>query len=452
VALSDVIIIGAGIAGLAASCELASAGVFVHVIEARRRVGGRIFSEAGGEIELGAEFIHGKPPVIWEPLQQVAVELVEVQGENWCVSRGQLTPCDFFSEVDKILQQMDDTVPDESFLQFLERCCPDRQKDSGWEEVKQHAIGYVTGFNAADPALVGVHWLVQGMRAEEAVAGDRTFRLRGGYRQLVELFHARAITRRVQIHPSTVAEQIRWKPGWVEVLVNRVGRPDVFRAPKLIVTLPLGVLKAPVGQSGSVQFTPPLPPSKLDALDKLEMGQVIRVTLRFRERFWENLSPPGKSEILAELGFLFSQDQWFPTWWTKMPEHTPIITGWAPFRAAERLSGRDESFVIQRSLQSLGQLLGVTPQQLQNPLQDAHFHDWQSDPFSRGAYSYGKVGADGAQRALAEPLDNTLFFAGEATDVTGNNGTVHGAIASGYRAARQMLEGAAMAGWKRRQS
>jgi monoamine oxidase len=73
-------------------------------------------------------------------------------------------------------------------------------------------------------------------------------------------------------------------------------------------------------------------------------------------------------------------------------------------------------------------------------LEDAHTHDWQTDPFSLGAYSYGKVGCDGAQEALAEPLENTLYFAGEATDTTGNNGTVHGAIASGNRAAEQILE------------
>jgi monoamine oxidase len=73
-------------------------------------------------------------------------------------------------------------------------------------------------------------------------------------------------------------------------------------------------------------------------------------------------------------------------------------------------------------------------------LEAAYFHDWQSDPFSRGAYSYGKVGSDGAQQALGSPVENVLFFAGEATDVSGHNGTVHGAIASGYRAAEEILQ------------
>ena len=76
---------------------------------------------------------------------------------------------------------------------------------------------------------------------------------------------------------------------------------------------------------------------------------------------------------------------------------------------------------------------------LESCLEAASFHDWQSDPFSRGAYSYAKVGADGAQKALGAPVENTLFFAGEATDTSGHNGTVNGAIASGYRAAAEII-------------
>jgi monoamine oxidase len=139
------------------------------------------------------------------------------------------------------------------------------------------------------------------------------------------------------------------------------------------------------------------------------------------------------------MSFLFGQDDWFPTWWTANPAKIPIITGWAPFRSAERLSGKSPSFVAEHSLQTLSTLLRVSQSELEKILEDAHFHDWQTDPYSRGAYSYGKVGANEAQQILTEPIDDTLYFAGEATDTTGNNGTVHGAIASGYRAAQQIL-------------
>ena len=146
-----------------------------------------------------------------------------------------------------------------------------------------------------------------------------------------------------------------------------------------------------------------------------------------------------KRKTLSGMSFLFSDDDWFPTWWTASPAKLPIITGWAPFRCAEQLSGKNRSFVIDRSLQTLSRLLNFNLEELTHLLDDAYFHDWQNDPFSRGAYSYGGVGADGAQQALASPIENTLFFAGEATDITGHNGTVHGAIASGHRAAEEIL-------------
>ena len=170
------------------------------------------------------------------------------------------------------------------------------------------------------------------------------------------------------------------------------------------------------------------------------MGRVIRLTLRFRERFWDAIKPLGARKSLSGMSFLFCQDDWFPTWWTASPAKWPILTGWAPFRSADRLSGHDRGFVVRRALETLSSLLRVGPSELENLLEDAHTHDWQTDPFSLGAYSYGKVGSDGAQEALAEPVENTLYFAGEATDTTGNNGTVHGAIASGNRAAEQILE------------
>lgn len=121
-----------------------------------------------------------------------------------------------------------------------------------------------------------------------------------------------------------------------------------------------------------------------------------------------------------------------------MPEKLPFLVGWAPFHSAERLSGQNESFVAEQSIKALHRLLGVSVQELNTLLEHAYFHDWQNDPFSRGAYSYGKAGSDGAQEMLAKPIEDTLYFAGEATDIGGHNGTVHGAIASGQRVAAEI--------------
>jgi monoamine oxidase len=205
--------------------------------------------------------------------------------------------------------------------------------------------------------------------------------------------------------------------------------------------LPLGVLQAPAGSQGSLEFVPELPLVNRDALAKLAMGKVVRVTLRFRQRFWEKIQPAADrdSKTLSDLSFLFSRDPYFPTWWTTMPDKLPIITGWAPAESAQRMSGMSPSAVIEAALDALGRLLKVRKSELAGELEASYFHDWQSDPYSRGAYSYAEVGGAEAPRLLSTPVEDTLFFAGEATDVSGHNGTVHGAIASGGRAAAQII-------------
>ena len=122
-----VIVIGAGVAGLAAACQLGHAGLAVHILEARDRIGGRVFThlDPGCDcpIELGAEFIHGKPPEILDLLRKSKTEITEVQGDAWCAEDDRLSPCGFWDEVDQILQKMDDSKLDESFAAFLDRCC-----------------------------------------------------------------------------------------------------------------------------------------------------------------------------------------------------------------------------------------------------------------------------------------------------------------------------------------
>jgi len=438
-----VIIIGAGVAGLAAAGQLGRAGFAVRILEARDRIGGRVLTlthpTCNCPIELGAEFIHGKPREIWDLLRQAKAEITEVQGEAWCDEEGGLSPCGSWDEVDEILEKMDDAKPDESFADFLERCCR-LPKTQAKLRARRHAQSYVSGFNAADPALVGVHWLVKEMRAEKKIAGDRAFRLRNGYRDLLDIFAEELKNSKVAVQTGTVVEQVRWQRGSVELRFRDKSGASDLAAQRALITLPLSLLKGSRGQPGVIEFTPELPRRKKEAVDRLEMGKVIRLTLRFRERFWDAIKPPGARKSLAAMSFLLCQDDWFPTWWTASPATWPVLTGWAPFRSADRLSGHDTAFVVRRGLETLSSLLPVRQSQLEGMLEDAHTHDWQTDPFALGAYSYGKVGSDGAQEALAEPLENTLYFAGEATDTTGNNGTVHGAIASGHRAAKQIQE------------
>ena len=180
-----VIILGAGAAGLSAAAELAHAGLTVLILEARDRLGGRIYTKHDSvcnvPVELGAEFVHGRPPEIWALLRKHNAGMKEIVGEDFCVRDGKLSECDFFSEVDKLLKQMDDRAPDQSFLEFVEH------NDQG-HETKEWARGYVSGFHAADPGLISVHSLVKGLRADKKIEADRPFRIPQGYAFVIDLF------------------------------------------------------------------------------------------------------------------------------------------------------------------------------------------------------------------------------------------------------------------------
>jgi monoamine oxidase len=448
----DIIVIGAGISGLAAAVDLARAGMNIEILEARDRIGGRICTQQDPTlphaIELGAEFVHGLAPEIWLPVQQHNLKVTEVEGGLWCSIDQKLQKCDFFSEADKILSGMDDKHPDESFLDFLARRFP----DDNHSEAKDWATRYVTGFNAAKPQEVSVHWLVHNREAEEQIAGDRAFRIVGGYQTLVDLFAQEladiAGGTRAPLQLNTIVRELQWREGEVRIEAQTARGSRIVESPSVLITLPLGVLQS----REFVRFDPELPSDKQHALDHLVMGKVIRATLCFHEAPWEHLAPShmgaaswsgtehGALADLSNLSFLFSHDDYFPTWWTQMPERLPVITAWSPASCAERMAGMTEGRTIDKALESLGNLLGLGKAHLNSQLNAAYLHDWDTDPFSCGAYSYVRPGGEGCQATLASPVSNTLFFAGEHTDTSGRNGTVHGAIASGRRAAKEILE------------
>jgi monoamine oxidase len=224
---------------------------------------------------------------------------------------------------------------------------------------------------------------------------------------------------------------VKWSKGSVEI---RTRGGAVVRARRAVVTLPLGVLR-----EGSVAFDPPLP-GKADAVARLEVGPVVRAVLRFREPFWETAAFPTvpRGQTLEDLSFLHGPTEVFPTWWTQLPMRVPLLVGWSGGPAAERLAGQTDAQVLAAALAALARMLGVSEAYLSERLVVSHAADWQADPFARGAYSYVPVGGLDAMQRLAEPINDALFFAGEATHHEGQSGTVSGAIATGYRAAREI--------------
>jgi monoamine oxidase len=428
----DVIVVGAGAAGLEAARVLADAGASVVVLEARSRVGGRIYTRrlpgAGTPVELGAEFVHGRPAEIWSTVVGSKLATHEVSGDAWQRSGSRLVPCDrLHGEVERFLGRMSAAPWDRSFQDFLTA-----EGGRASPAVRLRARSYVEGYNAADARRVSVRWLVEGRAADRRVGAHRAYRLVEGYDRLVEQLVHRSDGSRLDVRLRTPVVEARWRPGVVEIAT--VGRRPL-RAARAIFTLPLGVLQAPRGAPGGVVFVPALR-QKRSALRALAMGRVLKVVLVFRRRFWSQLVRSGKR--LSTAGFLFSEDDRFPTWWTNLPARAPMLTAWVAGPRAET-EERARSALLRRALGALTDLLEVDPARLHAELATWCAHDWTADPYSRGAYSYVTVGASDATGALAEPVCRTLFFAGEATDRSGQTATVHGAIASGRRAAREVL-------------
>jgi monoamine oxidase len=180
-----------------------------------------------------------------------------------------------------------------------------------------------------------------------------------------------------------------------------------------VITLPIGVLP-------SIEIR-----EKRTALAGLAAGPVIRVAMAFRTAFWEK-EHPG-------IAFFHSPGAPFPTVWTPLPMHAPLLTAWAGGPKAGRLTGSSEKKLLAQGLATVRSIF----ESKEEP-QAFLVHDWQADPYARGGYSYVRVGGTGARERLAAPLEETLYFAGEATDVE-QSGTVGGALASGLRAAKEIL-------------
>jgi len=410
---AEVLIIGAGVAGLAAAADLTRAGLNVTILEARERIGGRVCTVHDPlcpvPIELGAEFVHGMPDEIFRCIHRRHLLTVAVMGEQVCHEHGRLKKCgDWFESANEVLDQLNDAKqrPDEPFDRFLARLdAPDA--------IKLRVTNFVEGFNAADKSRISVHALARQEEAEEA-SGDGMFRIASGYDSFVSDLYSDIDPDRCRLRLNHEVKRIEWGRGQV-----KAGR---YSAPRAVLTVPLGVLKA-----GGLQIDPE-PQALREGIDALEMGHAVRIVYRFRESFWE------KRDELEGMSFLHDEKlPNFSVWWSSSPIYAPILTAWAGGPKAESAIHHD-------ALEDLATILGCTRDQIEDECAASYKHDWAADPFARGAYSYVLSGGLQAADNLAEPVNDTLYFAGEHVDPTGNWGTVHGAIASGRRAAHHVLD------------
>ena len=435
-----VMVIGAGVSGLAAAARLVDAGQDVLLLEARDRIGGRVWTMSAPDlavpVELGAEFLHGQADEINEIAEPAGLRLMDVAGRRWSSRRGRLTLMDdFWERLDRPMRRLNDQrARDRSFADALSAMRGIRSDD------RQLALQYVEGFHAADPYSISERSLAEGGSPRRDVRERRIGRVLEGYGAVVEAL-AHPVRHRIRL--NAVVRRIRWRRGVVEVdVVDReTGAASRATAEAAIVTLPLGVLQASGEEAGAVAFDPVVPGIERHA-SRLCMGHVVKVVLQLDEPFWvgERFARHAGDDRFDTLSFLHSREVVaFPVWWTPYPVRAPMLVGWRGGPVAREIARMTRDAVVAAAIDSLATTVGMTARAISRRVAAGFVHDWTNDPYSRGAYCYVGVDGDSAARALSRPVQRTLFFAGEHADLKGRNGTVHGAIASGRAAAEALL-------------
>ena len=423
----QIVVIGAGAAGLMAARELARAGRMVTILEARDRCGGRIHSlraaEFGYPAEGGAEFVHGEAPVTRGLLREAGVCLLPIQGTRWTVENGTLSRDEptvpYLGRLHKVLAELqsDMTVAD-----FLQQHFPGPE----YGQLRRSVVRMVEGYDAADPALASIlavrdEWMGRG-------TGPQT-RIVGGYGALVDFLAAECRRLGIVIHLNAAVRAVDASRG--RALVH-CANGDRHEGDAAILTVPLPLLHEIA--------LPPAVGEKAAIAAAIGFGNVVKILLRFKTRWWVD----AKGTDLSDLLFLVS-DASIPVWWTQHPSEHPVMTGWVAGPRTEAVAHLDEHDLIETGLTSLAGIFGVSPEQLTQELVAAQAINWEKDPFARGAYSYATPGTRAAQAVMADAAGGVILFSGEALYRGPDMGTVEAALASGLETARTILTKASTA-------
>jgi monoamine oxidase len=423
----SLIVIGAGAAGLWAAHELSSSGFSVDLLEAAREPGGRIFTcQAKGfskPVEAGAEFIHGHLPLTLQLAKEAGITLLPVKGKMIRVKNGQWSAEGMATEHwDELMQKMAELKEDLPLAEFLAGSFPGEK----YAALRNSAQGFAEGYDLADIQTVSTRALFKEWQQE----GEEEYRVEGGYRRLVDYLVAACRQKGCRLHMGSAVQTIHWEKGKVKVTT---ASGNLFTAGKLLVTVSLGILRAqPVvkpGQSAGLTFIPAIS-AYIDAAGTLGYGAVIKIILEFTEPFWNQKD--------KNIGFIISDEE-VPTWWTQSDPKSCLLTGWLTGKALIRCRTLSKEGRLASCLQSLASLFALETADLKKMLKASLILDWSSSPYIQGGYSFDTVGGKKAINLLGQPLENTLYFAGEAIYEGPVPATVEAAFSSGQVVAQKII-------------
>ena len=331
---SEIIIIGAGAAGLICARELANAGNNVVILEAQNRMGGRILTLTDNRfyspVELGAVFIHGDLPLTKQLLKEAEIDYYEVKGDLWRSENGKFVEQDdFIEDADQVIKQLKKLPTDMTVADFLNLYFYEEKYTKLGKTLKN----YVEGYDAADSKQASAFALLQELLGED----DHQYRIKGGYIKLVDHLVTECTKSRCTFKAQTVVKEIRWRKHSVEV-IDQTGQS--FAAKKIVITVPLGVLQSPSKSNGHIVFSPAINEVQ-KAIDSLGYGVVIKTILQFDEPIWKDAPNIPQKNKKQEPGFFFS-DAIIPTWWTQFPEKNGMVSGWLAGSKAAQLQNESD--------------------------------------------------------------------------------------------------------------
>lgn len=417
----DTLIIGAGAAGLSAGRRLQDAGQTILLLEARNRIGGRIWTVhdfADFPIEQGAELIHGETAVTHQLVQAAGFQTLPAPRKAFLQWGGPTglqriadLPPELHSVVDALFatyQALPEKLPVEADLSLA-----DYFRRQGFDVAAisiadvlfaQTCCASIETLSCAD--------LVREMTVDHA--GLQEFRIREGYDALLRHYSAD-----LPIRLGCPVRTIRWGVQGVTVTADQ----GVFTASQCILTIPVSLL-----QAGAITFDPPLSGAKQAAIAAFRVEAATKLLYRFDAPLWDDTLVFAAHEGLAA------------RWWT--PGHgrpgAAVLCCYITAERADQIDAMPEATALHLGLVEISRLLGRSD--LAARCVNARRVAWAHDSYARGGYAHLPPGAVAARPQLAQPEGKVLFFAGEATAHETNPQTVHGAIESGWRAAREVLD------------
>lgn len=417
----SIIIVGAGAAGLMAAKLLSEAGNKVILLETDSRAGGRMHTINGEgfnqPVEAGAEFIHGDVPITLGLLKQAGIEHTRTGGKMYRSNNGRWQEEeDMVDDWDELTEKMNQLQEDITLQQFLKKYFSD-EKYAG---LRTQVNNFAEGFDVADPAKVSLFML----RDEWEHEGPN-YRIKGGYINLVDHMLNDCVAHGCVVHLNSPVTRINWQPDEVEVQT----KDNVYTAQKVLITVPIVMLQNN-NAANAIQFTPALD-DYITAANDIGYGDVIKVVLQFSEPFWNH----HKSNV----GFIVS-NEWMPVWWTQYPAEATTLTGWMGGPKATAVKGLPDQEMLQKCVRSLASIFNIAEDEIRQMLTAHKVFNWAGNNFAHGAYSYATPLTKKALTILQTPVNNKLYFAGEAIYSGEHPGTVEAAFASGQQAAKLIME------------